>query len=246
MVIVRLGLDQNDVKISDAVWSEFLRLVDESRTGGDVVDNSAQENGVSFRVHEIGRPTGNGFGQTSAVDVDKDGDLDFISGRQFGDVFWFENQGADKWSQHLIGEKARTDVGGVAFDVDGDGWVDQVSGGTWFLAHNTQIRPMITGEISSGDGLWPFSTATRSLGLFRLNVGPRQNPSLPDHSISPWRLSCFLVVRGVAIGKRDISITEICLPRKLGCLPTSCRLERPFGFGLQHLKCPRFVGHNPA
>ncbi|MCA9266064.1 MAG: VCBS repeat-containing protein, partial [Planctomycetales bacterium] len=85
-----------------------------------------------FRVHEIGRPTGNSFGQTSAVDVDNDGDLDFISGRQFGTVFWFEQQDADRWIQHLIGEDARTDVGGVAFDVDDDGWVDQVSGGTWY------------------------------------------------------------------------------------------------------------------
>jgi CubicO group peptidase (beta-lactamase class C family) len=157
MVIVRLGLDQNDVKISDAVWSEFVRLLDASRTDGDVADDSAQETGVSFRVHEIARPGGRSFGQTSAVDVDNDGDLDFISGRQSGDVFWFENplvkKGSDPknrngpegalhfwgltpfsqaWSQHLIGEKAKTDVGGVAFDVDGDGWVDQVSGGTWF------------------------------------------------------------------------------------------------------------------
>ena len=87
---------------------------------------------IQFRVHEIDRPTGVGFGQTSAIDIDRDGDVDFVSGRQFGDVFWFENQGSLKWVRHLIGEKARTDVGGVTFDVDRDGWVDQVSGGTWF------------------------------------------------------------------------------------------------------------------
>lgn len=85
-----------------------------------------------FRVHEIARPEGKNFGQTSVVDVDNDGDLNFISGRQYGDVFWFENQGTGRWPQHLIGQNARTDVGGVAFDVDGDGWVDQVSGGTWY------------------------------------------------------------------------------------------------------------------
>src|SRR5262245_34112830 len=84
---------------------------------------------LNFRVHEIGQPGGNNFGQTSAVDVDRDGDLDFVCGRQFGDVFWFENPGAaGRWPQHLIGSQAKTDVGGVAFDVDGDGWVDQVSG----------------------------------------------------------------------------------------------------------------------
>jgi hypothetical protein len=86
----------------------------------------------AFRVHEIGRPGGDNFGQTSAVDIDKDGDLDFISGRQFGDVFWFENRGADGWAQHLLGKGARSDVGGTALDIDGDGWIDQVSGGTWY------------------------------------------------------------------------------------------------------------------
>lgn len=132
MVIVRLGLDQKDGKISNAVWSEFVRMVGQARTP---VDDSADSDGsksVSFRIHEIARPGGRGFGQASAVDVDNDGDLDYITGRQFGDLFWFENQGVDVWVQHLIGREARTDVGGLAFDVDGDGWVDQVSGGTWY------------------------------------------------------------------------------------------------------------------
>ena len=92
----------------------------------------ANADAIRFRVHEIDRPGGNNFGQTSAVDVDRDGDLDFISGQQFGTLYWFENQAVDKWIRHLIGERVRTDVGGVAFDVNGDGWVDQVSGGTWF------------------------------------------------------------------------------------------------------------------
>ncbi len=87
---------------------------------------------LKFRIHEIGSPGGRGFGQTSAVDVDKDGDLDFISGRQGGTVFWFEQQTPDHWRLHTIGDHALTDVGGVAMDVDRDGWVDQVSGGTWY------------------------------------------------------------------------------------------------------------------
>ena len=87
-----------------------------------------------FPVHEIGRPGGKNFGQTSAVDLDGDGDLDFVSGRQFGDVFWFENPGSitGRWPQHLLGTNAKTDVGGNTFDVDGDGLIDQVSGGTWY------------------------------------------------------------------------------------------------------------------
>ena len=97
---------------------------------------------VRLRVHEIGRPGGSSFGQTSAVDVDRDGDLDYISGRQGGTVFWFEQQGPDRWAMHKIGDDALTDVGGIAIDVDGDGWVDQVSGGTWF---RNPGKPQLTG-----------------------------------------------------------------------------------------------------
>lgn len=118
--------------VIDLLHGTTISLAGEERTDSTVADDVALETGMKFRVHEIGKPGGASFGQTSAVDVDNDGDLDFISGRQFGDVLWFENQMTGRWVQHLIGEKAKTDVGGVAFDVDGDGWVDQVSGGTWF------------------------------------------------------------------------------------------------------------------
>jgi hypothetical protein len=94
--------------------------------------SAATASDVNFRIHEIGRPGGSAFGQTSAVDVDKDGDLDFVSGQQGGTVFWFEQQTPDHWRTHKLGDHALTDVGGVVLDVDGDGWVDQISGGTWF------------------------------------------------------------------------------------------------------------------
>ena len=63
---------------------------------------------VSLRVHEIARPGGAQLGQTSAVDVDRDGDLDFISGRQGGTVFWFEQQGPDHW-MHAQDRRSRPD-----------------------------------------------------------------------------------------------------------------------------------------
>ena len=31
---------------------------------------------MTLCIHEIGRPSGGSFGQTSAVDIDRDGDLD--------------------------------------------------------------------------------------------------------------------------------------------------------------------------
>jgi len=76
-----------------------------------------------FERHEIGR-AGNKLGQTSLVDVDKDGDLDFITGCDGGDIWWFEYQGPDRWVRHLIGRRVGTQVGGTAIDVNGDRDVD--------------------------------------------------------------------------------------------------------------------------
>jgi hypothetical protein len=74
MVIVRLGLDESDGKVPDAVWSKFVSLVGVSRTD-QAVEPQADCN-FCFRIHEIGRPTGVGFGQTSATDIDPDGDVE--------------------------------------------------------------------------------------------------------------------------------------------------------------------------
>ncbi|MFQ6036655.1 MAG: peptide-methionine (R)-S-oxide reductase MsrB [Sedimentisphaerales bacterium] len=72
------------------------------------------------------------MGQTSLVDVDRDGDLDWVTGCNGRDIWWFEYRGPDNWLRHTLGRKAPTDVGGTAFDVDGDGWLDQVSGAAWY------------------------------------------------------------------------------------------------------------------
>jgi hypothetical protein len=90
---------------------------------------------LRFAHHYIDRDLpGGSYGQTSLVDVDKDGDLDFITGGRDAErnVFWFENVSADQWVRHVVGSKHPSDVGGFAFDVDGDGWVDHVSGGVWY------------------------------------------------------------------------------------------------------------------
>ncbi|NMB72005.1 MAG: VCBS repeat-containing protein, partial [Bacteroidales bacterium] len=83
-----------------------------------------------FRYSVIGS-TDELSGQTSLVDVDKDGDLDWIVGTA-DTIWWFEYQGADHWIKHILGLAPATETGGIALDVDGDGFVDQVSGGTWY------------------------------------------------------------------------------------------------------------------
>jgi hypothetical protein len=84
-----------------------------------------------FEYHLIDR-IGNQMGQTTLVDVDKDGDLDWIAGCNGGDIWWFEYKNPDDWVRHLLGQRVLTEVGGTAFDVDSDGWIDQVSGGAWY------------------------------------------------------------------------------------------------------------------
>jgi hypothetical protein len=84
-----------------------------------------------FQYHQIDK-IGIRMGQTSLVDVDKDGDLDWITGCNNGAIWWFEYKAPDNWIRHIIAPKAPTDVGGTAFDIDGDGWIDQVSGQAWF------------------------------------------------------------------------------------------------------------------
>ena len=84
-----------------------------------------------FEYHLIDH-IGKQMGQSSLVDVDKDGDLDWITGCNSGTIWWFEYKGPDGWVRHTLGRDALTDVGGTAFDIDVDGWIDQVSGGTWY------------------------------------------------------------------------------------------------------------------
>ncbi len=83
-----------------------------------------------FEIHEIGRH-GKLMGQTSLVDIDKDGDLDWAYGLR-GEMFWYEFQNADRWIQHSLGSGAKTDVGGCPIDIDQDGWIDYMVGTAWY------------------------------------------------------------------------------------------------------------------
>lgn len=86
--------------------------------------------GFNFEV--IGKTDDNLLCQQSLVDVDNDGDLDIIVGSNVGTIWWFENIDGKTFKRHTLGENAMTYRGGVSVDLDGDGFIDQVSGGTWY------------------------------------------------------------------------------------------------------------------
>ncbi len=81
-----------------------------------------------YRIDNIGRR----MGQTALADIDRDGDLDWVTGETGslgGQIWWWEYQGPDNWVRHELG-KGRTDVGGSLYDLDGDGWLDMFAGST--------------------------------------------------------------------------------------------------------------------
>lgn len=63
----------------------------------------------SFGDREL---TTDAMGQTALVDLDRDGDLDFITGQRNGPITWYEYQGAQRWVRHRLGEDSPSDVGG--------------------------------------------------------------------------------------------------------------------------------------
>jgi hypothetical protein len=60
-----------------------------------------------FKYYVIGETEEELLGQSSLVDMDQDGDLDFVVGSSGGSVYWFEFRDADSWKRHKIGDFAR-------------------------------------------------------------------------------------------------------------------------------------------
>ncbi|MEO0708799.1 MAG: VCBS repeat-containing protein [Cyanobacteria bacterium J06649_5] len=72
------------------------------------------------------------YAQTALADIDNDGQLEFVMGQQYGNIYWYKRNANNRWTRYLLGRNSPSDVGACAFDVDGDGWVDFVTGGAWY------------------------------------------------------------------------------------------------------------------
>ncbi|MEL7329028.1 MAG: VCBS repeat-containing protein, partial [Cyanobacteria bacterium J06559_1] len=85
------------------------------------------------------------YAQTALADLDNDGQLEFIMGQQYGDIYWYKYHAnapkSAQWTRHLLGKKSPSDVGACAFDVDGDGWIDFVAGGAWYQNSRDPHKP---------------------------------------------------------------------------------------------------------
>ncbi|NOY84719.1 MAG: VCBS repeat-containing protein [Nitrospirae bacterium] len=138
---------------------------------------------------------GNKQGQTSLVDIDKDGDLDWVVGERGNgndkkEVSWFEFQSADTWIRHTLGTNTLTDVGGVAFDIDGDGWIDQASGGAWYRNPQTPLENPFTrytnGAIKTHDNVAADIDGDGILDLVSMNDDTLRWYKIPSDPTSDW------------------------------------------------------------
>jgi len=72
------------------------------------------------------------YSQTALADINHDGKLEFITGIQYGDIYYYRYETPTRWTRFLLGKDSPSDVGAIAYDVDNDGWIDFVVGGAWY------------------------------------------------------------------------------------------------------------------
>ena len=165
-----------------------------------------------FRHHVIDTDLPPGaYAQTALVDLDGDGQLEFVVGQRYGNIYGYKYHVPDRWERHVLGQDSPSDVGACAFDVDGDGHVDIVTGGAWFRNPGALEAPftrtpfdeplegvhdVAAGDLD-GDGRTDLITMSdrNNLRWYRIPDDPTQ--PWTQHDIGP------AVHAGVAVGDLD-------------------------------------------
>lgn len=154
-----------------------------------------------FEVHHIDH-WGDKLGQTALVDLDRDGDLDWVVGcadhaKEIGtEICWWEFVGPDTWERHALG-KGHTDVGGADFDVNGDGWPDFVAGSVLLLnPQNPKEASFETVDIGTiyshdtefadvnGDGRMDMIANSDKSGLYWYEIPENPREQWVEHEIT--------------------------------------------------------------
>lgn len=157
------------------------------------------------------------MGQTDLADLDGDGNLDFITGEQHGDIFWYQYHAPNSWRRHLLGRDSPSDVGGAAMDVNGDGRIDFVTGGAWyenpgnpteaaFVRHVfdgslTSVHDIVIGDIDGDTDLDVVTMADRR----RQESNELRWYSIPDDPRQPWTATTIgpSTHSGISLGDID-------------------------------------------
>jgi hypothetical protein len=166
--------------------------------GAPAARDAAQGGFPAFQHHVIDH-IGSQLGQTALIDVDRDGDLDWIAGqadRTGGDIWWWEHASADRWIRHDLG-RGNTDVGGAALDVNADGWIDVLSGSILLLnpgaPRKSAFAAYTVGTIYShdtefadinGDGRMDALANSDKSGLYWYEVPPDPRQPWTSHLIA--------------------------------------------------------------
>ncbi len=132
------------------------------------------------------------YAQTCLVDLDNDGHLEYIVGQQYGDVYWYKTTDQGRWVRHLLGTDSPSDVGAVAIDVDGDGWIDFVAGGAWYRNSRDPDVPFTRIVFDPGLAGVHDVVAADIDGDGRIEVLTMSDQNdlrwykIPDNPVQPW------------------------------------------------------------
>lgn len=149
-------------------------------------------------------PADDWFHSVTLSDLDRDGDLDVTVAsargtRKTRNFFWYEYKAPDKWIEHILGDMDETQQGAEIADIDGDGWIDIISGNHWYRNSQDPRRTPFTrfryrqvnqgfhdvavAEID-GDGRLDIVTLSENHGIYWYRKPGDPSKLWPEHRIA--------------------------------------------------------------